>query len=58
MPITDLQRNFPPKQVHLQFNFPIKNVQYWVSEIPNIYCIYIYMFFWGTMHVAQGITFT
>ena len=44
MPITDLQRKFPPKQVHLQFNFPIKNVQYWVSEIPNIYCIYIYVF--------------
>ena len=24
MPITDFQRNFPTKQVHLQFNFPIK----------------------------------
>ena len=43
MPITDLQRHFPPRQVHLQFNFPIKNIQYWVSEIANIY-IYV---FWG-----------
>ena len=43
MPITDLQRNFTTKQVHLQFNFPIKNVQYWVSEIANIY-IYVCVF--------------
>ena len=41
MPITDLQRNFTTKQVHLQFNFPIKNIQYWVSEIANIYICFL-----------------
>ena len=47
---------FPTKQVHLQFNFPIKNVQFWVFQIAKIY---IYVFFWEQlMHVAQGIAFT
>ena len=47
MPFTDLQRNFPTKQVHLQFKFPIKNVEYWESEIVNIYSIYTCICFLG-----------
>ena len=49
MPFTDLQRNFPTKQVHLQFNFPIKNVQFWVFQIAKIY---IYVFFLGTINAC------